>query len=76
MGRSSDRADRTEGGVVVMAEIIEIKSVSMSPNPVEVGGKVKISVGLEVNESDASCFYCIFSSELETSQATMTAMIS
>lgn len=34
-----------------MAEIIEIKSVSMSPNPVEVGGKVKISVGLEVNEA-------------------------
>ena len=59
-----------------MAEIIEIKSVYMSPNPVEVGGKVKISVGLEVNESDASCFYCIFSSELETSQATMTATIS
>lgn len=43
-----------------MAEIIEIKSVSMSPNPVEVGGKVKISVGLEVNESDASCLLHIF----------------
>ena len=49
-----------------MAEIIEIKSVSMSPNPVE---------GLEVNESDASCFYCIFSSELETSQVTTTATV-
>ena len=59
-----------------MAEIIEIKSVSMSPNPVEVGGKVKISVGLEVIVSYACCFYCIFSSELVTSQATMTAMIS
>lgn len=34
------------------AEIIEIKSVSLSPNPVQTGGKVKISVGLEANESD------------------------
>lgn len=58
-----------------MAEIIEIKSVSMSPNPVEVGGKVKISVGLEANESDVDCFYCIFSSELEKSQVTMTATV-
>lgn len=56
-----------------MAEIIEIKSVSMSPNPVEVGGKVKISVGLEANESDVNCFYCIFSSELE--QVTTTATV-
>lgn len=48
-----------------MAEIIEIKSVSLSPNPVQTGGKVKISVGLEANESDVDCFYCIFSSELE-----------
>ena len=42
------------------AEIIEIKSVSLSPNPVQTGGKVKISVGLEANESDVNCFYCIF----------------
>lgn len=58
---------------MMAAEIIEIKSVSLSPNPVQTGGKVKISVGLEANESDVSCFYCIFSSELETSQVTTTA---
>ena len=57
------------------AEIIEIKSVSLSPNPVQTGGKVKISVGLEANESDVNCFYCIFSSELETSQVTTTATV-
>ena len=50
---------------MMAAEIIEIKSVSLSPNPVQTGGKVKISVGLEANESDVNCFYCIFSSELE-----------
>ena len=60
---------------MMAAEIIEIKSVSLSPNPVQTGGKVKISVGLEVNESDVNCLYCIFSSELETSQVTTTATV-
>lgn len=60
---------------MMAAEIIEIKSVSLSPNPVQTGGKVKISVGLEVNEGDVNCFYCIFSSELETSQVTTTATV-
>ena len=69
-----NRAYRSEGGMMA-AEIIEIKSVSLSPNPVQTGGKVKISVGLEANESDVNCFYCIFSSELETSQVTTTATV-
>lgn len=60
---------------MMAAEIIEIKSVSLSPNPVQTGGKVKISVGLEANESDVNCFYRIFSSELETSQVTTTATV-
>ena len=51
----------------MMAEIIEIKFVSLSPNPVQTGGKA--------NESDVDCFYCIFSSELEKSQVTMTATV-
>ena len=70
----SPQKRRSEGGMMA-AEIIEIKSVSLSPNPVQTGGKVKISVGLEVNESDVNCFYCIFSSELETSQVTTTATV-
>ena len=51
------------------------KEKKVAVKTVQTGGKVKISVGLEANESDVSCFYCIFSSELETSQATMTATV-
>ena len=42
------------------AEIIEIKSVSLSPNPVQTGGKVKISVGLEANESELLLLHIFF----------------